>query len=235
MIKFSIIIPILNEAKNIQKLANILKKELNNKFQYEIIFVDDNSRDGSDIILKELSKKYKNINFKIKNNKQPDLTKSCLTGIEKAKYKYILIMDGDLQHNPSDIPKLIKLLHKENLDIVIGSRNFLKVYESRSLNFLRYYASILIKKLIIFFLGYKTNDPLSGFFCFKKKILYKKKLFGKGYKILSDIIYSSENLNIKDLEIKFNHRGMGKSKMNIRILILILYFIFYIFVKRFKF
>ena len=60
-------------------------------------------------------------------------------------------MDGDLQHNPSDIPKLIKLLHKENLDIVIGSRNFLKVYESRSLNFLRYYASILIKKLIIFF------------------------------------------------------------------------------------
>ena len=59
MIKFSIIIPILNEAKNIQKLANILKKELNNKFQYEIIFVDDNSRDGSDIILKELSKKYK--------------------------------------------------------------------------------------------------------------------------------------------------------------------------------
>ena len=44
MIKFSIIIPILNEAKNIQKLANILKKELNNKFQYEIIFVDDNSK-----------------------------------------------------------------------------------------------------------------------------------------------------------------------------------------------
>ena len=101
-------------------------------------------------------------------------------------------MDGDLQHNPSDIPKLIKLLHKENLDIVIGSRNFLKVYESRSLNFLRYYASIFIKILLNFFLGYKTNDPLSGFFCFKKNILYRKKLFGKGYKILSDIIYSSK-------------------------------------------
>ena len=72
------------------------------------------------------------------------------------------------------------------------------------------------------------------FFVSKKKFCIKK-LFGKGYKILSDIIYSSENLNIKDLEIKFNHRGMGKSKMNIRILILILYFIFYIFVKRFKF
>ena len=182
MIKFSIIIPILNEAKNIQKLANILKKELNNKFQYEIIFVDDNSRDGSDIILKELSKKYKNINFIIRFNKQPDLTKSCLTGIEKAKYKYILIMDGDLQHNPSDIPKLIKLLHKENLDIVIGSRNFLKVYESRSLNFLRYYASILIKKLIIFFSRFTKQMILKWIFLFQKKILYKKNYLEKDIK-----------------------------------------------------
>lgn len=235
MIKFSIVIPIFNEAKNIKKLSNLIRRELKKKFKYELIFVDDNSQDGSAIILKEQSKKNKNIKFIIRISKQRDLTKSCLTGIKKAKYKYVLIMDGDLQHNPSDIPKLIKLLHQEKLDVVIGSRNFLKVYEKKSLNFLRYYASIFIKILLNFFLGYKTSDPLSGFFCFKKNILYRKKLFGKGYKILSDIIYSSTNLNIKDLEIKFNHRSRGKSKMNIRILILIMYFIFFIFVKRFKF
>lgn len=235
MIKFSIVIPILNKSKNIKKLAYLIKKELHKKFKYEIIFIDDNSKDGSDIILKEQSKKNKNIKFIIRINKQPDLSKSCLIGIKKAKYKYIVIMDGDLQHNPSDIPKLINFLHKENLDIVIGSRNFSKVYEKKSLNFLRYYASIFIKKILIFFLGYKTNDPLSGFFCFKKKIIYKKKLFGKGYKILSDIIYSSKNLKMKDLEIKFNHRIRGESKMNLRILILILYFIFFNFIKSFKF
>ena len=235
MIKFSIVIPIFNEAKNINKLSDLIKKKLSNKFKYEIIFVDDNSQDESKTILKELSKKNKNIKFIIRINKQRDLTKSCLTGIKNTKYKYVLIMDGDLQHNPSDIPKLIKLLHKEKLDVVIGSRNFLKVYEKKSLNFLRYYASIFIKILINIFLGYKTNDPLSGFFCLNKNILYGKKLFGKGYKILSDIIYSSENLNIKDLEIKFNHRISGKSKMNIRILILIIYFIFFNFIRRFKF
>tara|TARA_Y100001958_G_C21075868_1_gene433831 strand:+ start:14 stop:721 length:708 start_codon:yes stop_codon:yes gene_type:complete len=235
MIKFSIVIPILNESKNIKILANTLRKELNNKFKYEIIFVDDNSKDGSHIILKEQSKKFKNIKFIIRINKKPDLSKSCLTGIKKAKYKYILIMDGDLQHNPSDVPKLINLLHKEDLDIVIGSRNFLKVYKNKSLNFFRYYASIFIKKIVNLFLGYKTDDPLSGFFCFRKKILYKKKLFGKGYKILSDIIYSSKNLNIKDLEIKFNHRSRGKSKMNMRILLLILYFIIFNYLKRFRF
>ncbi len=235
MIQFSIVIPILNESKNIKKLAHLIKKKLDKKFKYEIIFVDDNSEDGSDIVLKEQSKKNKNIKFIIRIDKQPDLTKSCLIGIKKAKYKYIVIMDGDLQHNPSDIPKLINFLHKENLDIVIGSRNFSKVYEKKSLNFLRYFASIFIKKILIFFLGYKTDDPLSGFFCFKKKIIYKKKLFGKGYKILSDIIYSSKNLKIKDLEIKFNHRIRGESKMNLRILILILYFIFFKFIKSFKF
>jgi glycosyltransferase involved in cell wall biosynthesis len=63
------------------------------------------------------------------------LTKSCLIGIKNAKYKYTLIMDGDLQHNPSDIPKLIKCLHNEKLDVAIASRNFLKFHDEKSLIF----------------------------------------------------------------------------------------------------
>ena len=234
MINFTIIIPILNEAKNIKKLSTQLIKKLNKKFKYEIFFVDDNSEDETKLILKYLRKKNKVINFIIRNNKKRDLTKSCFEGIKKAKYQYILIMDGDLQHKPSDVPKMIKLLDKENLDVVIGSRNFLKVYEDKSLNFLRFYASVFIKKILNFFLGFRTNDPLSGFFCFKKKIFQEKKLFGKGYKILSDIIYSSNDLKIKDIEIKFNHRDKGNSKMNVRILYLILLFIFSRFIKKLK-
>jgi glycosyltransferase involved in cell wall biosynthesis len=65
MIKFSIVIPIFNEAKNIVKLSNLIRRELNKKFIYEIIFVDDNSQDGSKIILKEQSKKNKK--YKIYN------------------------------------------------------------------------------------------------------------------------------------------------------------------------
>ena len=63
------------------------------------------------------------------------MTKSCLIGIKNAKYKYALIMDGDLQHNTSDIPKLIKCLHNEKLDVAIGSRNFLKFHDEKSLIF----------------------------------------------------------------------------------------------------
>ena len=57
MINFTIIIPILNEAKNIKKLSTQLIKKLNKKFKYEILFVDDNSEDETKLILKYLKKK----------------------------------------------------------------------------------------------------------------------------------------------------------------------------------
>jgi len=225
MVKFSIVIPILNEEKNIIKLTDLLKKKITNKTEYEIIFVDDNSKDKSQILIKKLSQQNKKIKFIFRKNKNRDLSRSCFEGIEKAAYPYILIMDGDLQHNPKYITKMVNLLYKKKLDVVVGSRDFSKINHDKSLSSVRLYASILIKSFIHFFLGFKTNDPLSGFFCFKKKIIYKKKLFGKGYKILADILYSSNNLKVSDVTIKFDHRKKGKSKMSIKVLLLILLFI----------
>lgn len=232
MIKFSIVIPILNEEKNIIKLAYLIKKTITNKTEYEIIFVDDNSKDKSQIIIKKLSQHNKKIKFIFRKNKNRDLSRSCFEGIKKATYPYILIMDGDLQHNPKYITKMLNLLYKKKLDVVVGSRDFSEIKYDKSISSVRLYASILIKSLIHFFLGFKTNDPLSGFFCFKKKIIYKKKLFGRGYKILADILYCSNNLKIRDVTIKFNHRKKGKSKMGIRILFLILLFITSKFIKK---
>ena len=83
-------------------------------------------------------------------------------------------------------------------------------------------------------LGNKTSDPMSGFFIFKKKIFlkYRRKMYIKGYKILADLIYSSDkNLKIQDVTIKFNRRILGRSKMNLSILIKLLFFIM---IKSFK-
>ena len=84
MKNLSIIIPIYKEKNNIVELASKIKKNLNFK-NYEIIFVDDNSRDGTEEILKNLKKKYKNFNFIIRKKKK-DLTQACFNGIEKSKY-----------------------------------------------------------------------------------------------------------------------------------------------------
>ena len=87
--ELSIVVPILNEEKNIEPLTNKIRKELKN-FKFQIIFVDDNSNDNSKKVLKKLSLKHKF--FKpILRNKTRDLTRSCFDGIEKSKYKNILI------------------------------------------------------------------------------------------------------------------------------------------------
>ena len=123
--KFSIVIPVYNEGNNL----NLLVKKINfylKKYKYEIIIVDDSSNDDSKNILKKLKKKFKNIKVIFRKNKPRDLSKSCSEGFEIAKFDYILVMDGDLQHNPKYIPEMVLKFKKNKCDFVIGARNLIK-------------------------------------------------------------------------------------------------------------
>ena len=217
MIKISIIIPVYKEFNNIEKLSLKIQKYLKNNI-YEVIFVDDFSNDGSKELLKKINKKYKNFNYIIRQ-KNRDLSQSCFEGIEKAKYDYIQIMDGDLQHNPKYIKNLIETLKINNSDLVVGGRNLING-NNPGLGFVRRISSILI--IFTFYLfGKKTIDPMSGFFLFKKRIYVQNKryLFGKGYKILADILFNSRSkIKINDYIIVFDRRFKDKSKMNFKTL-----------------
>ena len=224
--KLSLVIPVLNEEKNILPLTNKLVQNLT-KMKYEIIFVDDSSVDKSKQKLKELEKKYKFFR-PILRNKKRDLTQSCFDGIRKSLYKNILIMDGDLQHDPKYIKKMFNIFNKYNLDIVIGSRKLLHG-KNKGLSELRRFASILLIYLFRIF-KIKTNDPMSGFFLFRKKIYSKNKkfLFGRGFKILADfLINSKEDLVTKDVFINFNRRFKSESKMSFKILLILVRFYFF--------
>ena len=221
--KLSLIIPVLNEEKNVYPLT---KKIIHNikKIKYEIIFVDDNSFDNTKKKLKELKKKYSF--FKpIFRNKKRDLTQSCFDGIKKSKYNNILIMDGDLQHNPKYINKMYKIFNTGRYDIVIGSRNLLSG-KNKGLSESRRFASIILIYLFRVF-KIKTNDPMSGFFLFKKKIFLDNKgnLYGKGFKILVDFLLNSKKrLRTKDITINFDRRYNSTSKMNFFILLILIRF-----------
>lgn len=225
MSSISIVIPILNEKKNLKKLSSLIVKNVNFN-NYEIIFVDDNSTDGSDKILKLLSKKYKKIKHIIRRSKVKDLSKSCIEGFKKSIYKNILVMDGDLQHDPKDINKLVESFKKNNADIVVGSRNLFNS-KNRGLGFFRLNASKLLILLVKFLLGEKTNDPMSGFFLFKKDLLKKtKKMNNVGYKILLDILYSTNTaISVVDVDINFKTRKSGYSKMSLKVLVILIYVI----------
>ena len=229
MKEISIVIPILNESENIKLLIPKISKNIKTlKIQkYEIILVDDNSEDQIELVVRKLRKKFKSLKLLIRKKKDKDLSKSCILGFEKSKYKNILVMDGDFQHHPKYILNLVKNINKTNCDIVVGARDLTSTKKTK-LSIFRLGSSFIVTTFLNIALGKKTSDPLSGFFLFKKKIYKKNKkhLFAKGYKILADLIYSSkEKLNIIDVGINFSNRARGESKMNFKILIILISFI----------
>ena len=216
MDKFTIVIPVYNEAKNLGILIPKIYKELKN-IKFELIIVDDNSNDGTSKILKKIKKK----NFiYIVRKKERDLSKSCIEGFKKASSKNIIVMDGDLQHKPADIKKFLNIFSKHKPDFVVGSRDLFK-NKKHNLNLLRLFASRILILIVNLLLGNKTSDPMSGFFMFKKKIFKRsqKKLIKKGYKILLDLLYiNNQMVRVIDVNINFDSRMKGKSKMNCKIL-----------------
>ena len=234
----SIVIPILNEEKNLIRLIKEIedvKKQMNLN-NFEIILVDDNSTDNTHEILDNIKSKKKFIRYFIRKKKRRDLTQSLFIGFNRSLYENIVVMDGDLQHPPRYIKKLLQVFFKNKADVVIGSRNLFKK-RGPGLNLFRYISSLFIIYIINFLLDNKTTDPLSGFFIFKKKIYKKnkKKLFGQGYKILADIIYSCpEKLKILDCDIFFDSRKSGKSKMNLLVLLQLIIFIIKSFLLKWK-
>ena len=219
MFNLSIIIPIFEESKNIEKLVSGITNNLQID-NYEILFVDDNSNDGTEEILSRLSKNNNKIKYIIRKEKTKDLSKSCILGFEKSLYENILVMDGDLQHDTNDINKLIQSFNNDKADVAVGSRNLFNK-RNEGLDIVRLIASKILIIFVSLFLGKKTNDPMSGFFVFKKKIyeLNKKKLHAKGYKILLDLIYcSDEKLKVVDVDINFKRRSLGSSKMGFKII-----------------
>ena len=116
--ELSIVIPIYNEGKNIKKLWLEIKRSLDLK-KLEIIFVDDDSKDNTEKILKQINNIDKKVKFVIRKNKIKDLSRSCMLGFKNSNYKNILVMDGDLQHDPKYIKKFINKFNTSSSDIVV--------------------------------------------------------------------------------------------------------------------
>lgn len=219
MKNYSIIIPTFNEKNNIYELIKKIEKSIS--VNYEIIFADDNSTDGT---LKEL-KKYKNKNIKFIINRGPNnLSKCVIMAVHRSRYEHLIIMDADLQHDPKYINQLIDIQNKKNSDIVVGCRDFKKI---EGLSLIRFIASKILIKIIFITVGKIISDPMSGFFLIKKKIFIKSipKLYAKGFKILIDLISVNKTCKIHIFKIKFRNRVKHKSKMNLKVLLTLISFI----------
>ena len=230
----SIVIPILNEKNNIKEIVSRIRNQFdqNQNVKLQIIFVDDNSQDGTEEIFNEIADK--NLKLIVRKENPKDLSKSCVLGFDNAIHENIMVMDGDLQHDPSDIIKLIKTFQTGKYDIVFGCRD-LSSRNITNLNPLRFILSKLLNNIFNILFNKNFKDPMSGFFIMKKEIYYscKDKLHLKGYKILADIILSTErNLSIEEVIINFHVRHKGFSKMSPKILFQLIVFLLFKFCKK---
>ena len=210
--EFSIILPCLNELKNLK----ILIPQLNKLFQkksYEVIIVDDNSTDGTREFFEKQKKKDYFIKF-FQRKTNPGLAKSIYLGIKNSKGKYLVVMDSDCNHRVKDLGRMIKVFKRKKLDFVCGSR-FAKYGASN--NMLRHFLSFTFNKIVNIILKGNINDNLSGFFVFDKKKLLQLKLKhifrGYGEYFIRLLYYSQkENYSYVEIGVKYDKRIHGYSK-----------------------
>ena len=138
----SIIIPTYNEKKNLKILIPKIYSKIKIK-KFEILIVDDDSKDGTKQLLNKMLLLFKNLKYLSRKTKPRDLSKSCVLGFNKSKYNNILVMDGDLQHGPREINHLYSVFSKKHCDVVVGSRNLFKK-KQKGLRFYRLVISILL-------------------------------------------------------------------------------------------
>ena len=212
----TILVPVFEEKNNILKFVNKISKVLKN-YKFEILFIDDDSKDGSLEELKQIRNKYSFVNFISRKSKNRDPIESLKLGITYINTDLICVTDCDLQHDVDKIPSMINKIINENYDLIIGSR-FLNKKNDIGLKLRRRINSKLgnfLSKLV----GIKNvKDPLSGFFLIKTKyIKYDvKKIESKGFKILLSILYLIQNkVKIFEMDTDFFYRKEDKSKLNI--------------------
>ena len=229
------LVPTYNEKENIILFADSIKK-LNLNFNYNILFIDDNSIDGTKEELKQVKKQFCNVDYIIRNEKKRDLTKSLLIGFNKIKDKYIFVLDCDLQHDYKKIQMVVDTSIKEDYDLIIGSR-FINSKQNIDLSKKRTFESrvgVYFCKLIGI---YNISDPLSGFFLIKTSIVneIKNKIKTYGFKILLTILFLSNNkISVKEIPIEFKKRKYGYSKLDFKVRYLFLQQIIKLFYYRLK-
>ena len=208
----TIIIPTFNEGSNISDLLNLIEKLYKN---ISIIISDDGSRDRTQEIVREYNRKNEKIKLLDRSEKAVHgLTASVVDASKTVKTKYIVVMDGDLQHPPEKIKDIVKELRKGN-ELVAGARR--KVFDWPIDRKIVSKVATLLGKSRLLLKGATCDDILSGFFGIKTKVMQninKNKFEMKGYKVLFDILKDiDKNTKIKNIYYDFGMRKRGKSKI----------------------
>ncbi len=204
----SIIIPVFNESESIGYLLDeVLNVMQNNKLNCELIVVNDGSNDNTSTVLDELTIKIKELSV-ISLRKNYGQTAAMAAGFDNSKGEIVITLDGDLQNDPNDIPKLITHLN-EGYDLICGWR-----YQRKDKLISRRIPSKIANKLIANITGIKLHDYGCSLKAFKKEIVEDIKLYGELHRFLP-VLANIEGAKIKEIKVNHRSRKYGSSKYGI--------------------
>lgn len=209
---YSLIIPAHNEAKNLPKLLEKAYSVLKNtKEKFEIIVVNDNSTDNSAEVLRNLKKKIKQLKV-INRTANPGVGYAIREGLSNVRGDIIITVDGDLSHEPAEIPSFLKFL--KGYDMVCGSRYIKGGKANMALS--RIFVSGLFNFVFRNLIGIPIKDFTSGFRVYKTKVIKKINLKSKTFGIYIEIPLKAYLAGFKLIEIPitYHKREFGKSNLN---------------------
>ncbi len=213
-LQLSVVVPTFNERDNIEPLFRKLEAALGG-IAWEVIYVDDNSPDGTWQVVRELASREPRVRC-IRRIGRRGLAGACIEGILAASAPFAAVMDADLQHDETRLGQMLALLESGAADLVVGSR-YVEGGSADSFDKQRAGFSALATTLARRVLKVEIADPMSGFFMIRRDRFedLAPQLSTQGFKILLDVVASGRgSLRTIEVPYTFGSRVHGESKLD---------------------
>ena len=214
LLQLSVVVPTFNERDNVTKLFHKLEATLSG-VAWEVIFVDDNSPDGTWDVVRGLARQDSRVRC-VRRIGRRGLSGACIEGILASSAPCAAVMDADLQHDETQLPKMLALLQSGQAELVVGSR-YVEGGSADSFDKQRAGASALATEVAKRVLGVRVADPMSGFFMIRRDRFEQlaPQLSTQGFKILLDIVATARGeLRMVEVPYSFGSRLHGESKLD---------------------
>ncbi len=206
----SVIVPLFNEEESLPELAEWIERVMaENKFSYEVLFIDDGSKDNSWEVVKKLSEKnprFKGTSFQRNYGKAAALH----TGFEAAKGNVVITMDADLQDSPDEIPELYQMITEDGYDLVSGWKK--KRYDPFfSKNLPSKFYNWTVRRMT----RIKLHDMNCGLKAYRKRVVKSIEVYGDMHRFIPVLAKWAGFKNIGEKVVKHQERKYGVTKFGL--------------------
>jgi glycosyltransferase involved in cell wall biosynthesis len=204
----SVVVPVFNEADNVEPLVHAVRSALGAGDSWELVFVDDGSSDATADVVATHAVKDPRIRL-IRLARNYGQTPAMQAGFDHARGEVIVSMDGDLQNDPGDIPRLLEKI-EEGFDLVVGYRLRRK---DRLIS--RKIPSWCANRLIRWITGVKIRDNGCSLKAYRRELLRRMHLYSDMHRFIPAVAAATAGARIAEIPVRHHARRFGKSKYGI--------------------